>query len=119
MALFGGLGAGGGELDAVGDALVAERGFGVVEVLLEEAEVGGAGGDEGAVADDGDEVFGEGVGYAEEVAAGDGAVGVGAGGADVAIRPVRGRWSWDCCSRLGVPGGRQKRWVGPSALWFV
>ena len=58
VALFGGLRGGGGELDGVGDALVAERGFGVVEVLLEEFEVGGAGGDEGAVADDGAEVFG-------------------------------------------------------------
>ncbi len=56
--------------------------FGGVEALLEELEVGGARGDEGAVADDGDEVFGERVGDAEEVAAGDGAVGVGAGGAD-------------------------------------
>ena len=50
--------------------------------MLEELEVGGAGGDKGAVTDDGAEVFGERVGYAEEVAAGDGAVGVGAGRAD-------------------------------------
>ena len=69
-------------MDGVGDALVGEGAFGVVEVLFEELEVGGAGGDEGSVAEDDDEVFGEGVGDAEEVAAGDGAVGVGAGGAD-------------------------------------
>jgi hypothetical protein len=83
VALFGGDGEGGGELDGVGDAVVGEGGFGGVEVLLEELEVSGAGGDEGAVADDGAEVFGEGIGYAEEVAAGDGAVGVGAGVADL------------------------------------
>ena len=39
--------------------------------------------DESTVADDGYEVFGERVSDAEEVASGDGAVGVGAGGANV------------------------------------
>ena len=82
MALFGGEGGVGGDVDAVGEAFVGEGGLWGVEALLEELEVGVAGGDEGAVADDGEEVGGEGVGYAEEVAAGDGAVGVGAGGAD-------------------------------------
>ena len=54
VALFGGLGGVGGDVDGVGDALVGEGGFGGVEALLEELEVGGAGGDEGAVADDGE-----------------------------------------------------------------
>jgi hypothetical protein len=74
VALFGGLGFGGGQLDGVGDALVAEGSFGIVEILLEEFEVDSAGGDEGAIADDGAEVFGEGVAHAEEVTAGDGAL---------------------------------------------
>jgi len=36
VALFGGYGEGGGELDGVGDAVVGEGGFGGVEALLEE-----------------------------------------------------------------------------------
>jgi hypothetical protein len=44
VALFGGEGIGGGDFDAVGEALVGERGLGRVEALLEELEVGLAGG---------------------------------------------------------------------------
>jgi len=83
VALFGGEGVVGGDLDGVGDALVGEGGFGGVEALLEEVEVGGARGDEGAVADDADVVVAEGVSDAKQIASRNGAIGVVAGAEDL------------------------------------